>query len=86
MAKEGKVFIPHDECGAADGGCFVHGRCLMKCQPRLPQADANVQLATALRLLGVFVKHQRMHGVSVPGSWLSNAVNEAENLIKSNKR
>ncbi len=43
-----KVFIPHGECGAANGGCFEEGRCLMRCQPRLPVADANAQLATAI--------------------------------------
>ena len=81
-----KVFIPHDECGAANGGCFEEGRCLMKCQPRLPARDANAQLATSIRLLGVLVKHERTHGHSVPGSWLDNALNEAEGLIKRNTR
>ena len=84
MSRTQRVFIPHSECGAADGGCFEHGRCLMKCQPRLPKADANVELAVALRLLEVFAKHQRLHGISVPGSVLRNAVEEAEALIKRN--
>jgi len=79
-----KVFIPHDECGAANGGCFEEGRCLMRCQPSLPAPDANAQLATAIRLLGVFVKHERTHGHSVPGSWMDKALNEAEGLIKRN--
>jgi len=81
-----KVFIPHGECGAANVGCFEEGRCLMRCQPRLPVADANAQLATAIRLLGVLVKHERTHGHSVPGSWMDKALNEAEGLIKRNSR
>ena len=79
-----KVFIPHDECGAANGGCFEEGRCLMKCQPRLPAADANAQLATAIRLLGVLGKHARTHGQSVPASGMDNALNDGEGLIKRN--
>ena len=86
MAKESKVFIPYAECGAADGGCFEQGRCLMKCQPRLTQADANAQLAAAMRLLKVFVTDQRLHGIGVKGSSLRNAVDEAEELIKRNTR
>lgn len=58
----------------------------MKCQPRLGKADANAQLATALRLLSVFVTHQRLHGISVEGSPLRNAVNEADEFIKRNTR
>ncbi|WP_144267148.1 hypothetical protein [Comamonas thiooxydans] len=86
MAKELAVFIPHDECGASNGGCFEEGRCLMRCQPRLPKADANAELAKALRLLGVFVVHQRQHGILEAGSALCSAVNEAECLIKQNTR
>lgn len=86
MATRRSVFIPHKECGASDGGCFEHGKCLMKCQPRLPQVDANIQLAAALRLLSVFVKHEKLHGLSVPGSSLRNAVSEAEALIRNNTR
>ena len=81
-----KVFIPYNECSASNGGCFEEGRCLMRCQPRLPAKDANAQLATALRLLGVFVKHERTHGHSVPGSWMDKALNEADGLIKRNTR
>lgn len=81
-----KVFVPHSECGAADGRCFEEGRCLMRCQPRLPVRDANAQLAAAVRLLGIFVRHERTHGHSVPGSWMDNALNEAEGLIKCNTR
>ena len=81
-----KVFTPHAECGVADGRCFEEGRCLMKCQPRLPARDANAQLAAAVRLLGIFVRHERTHGHSVPGSWMDKALNEAEELIKRNTR
>ena len=57
-----KVFVPHAECGAADGRCFEEGRCLMKCQPRLPARDANAQLSAAVRLLGIFVRLSQRDG------------------------
>ncbi len=76
-----KVFIPHDECGAANGGCFEEGRCLMKCQPRLPAADANAQLATAVRLF------QRTHDSVLQGSMDEvRAIWKAQNLIQRLRR
>ena len=44
-------FVPHNECSVASGDCFVVGKCLGNCRPRLPTASANEALGTALRLL-----------------------------------
>ena len=81
-----KIFTPHAECSASNGGCFEVGRCLMKCQPRLAQVDAQAQLAIAIRLLGVLVQHQRRTGESSPGSNLDITLNEAQCLIERNSR
>lgn len=58
----------------------------MNCQPRLPKAEANAELSSAIRLLRLLVSHQRLHGVSVKGSWLDDAMIEADGLIKRNTR
>lgn len=58
----------------------------MKRQSRLSAADANKELATAIRLLGVLVKHEGTHCHSVCSSWMHNALNDAEGLIKRNAR
>lgn len=82
------VFIPHNECWVANGACFEEGRCLHKCQPRPPRADANSELATALRLLrelSDYTLNFRDVTRYVDGSTIDSAVNEARTLIRRHK-
>jgi len=83
-----RVFIPHKECWVASGACFDEGRCLHKCQPTLPRADANSDLATALRLLRNLTDYTigfREMTRYVDGSSIDNAVNEAKALMRKHK-
>lgn len=84
----GRVFIPGAECWKAGGDCLAEGKCLGKCTPRLPAADANEALATALRLLAEVTDYTlrwRDRTGYVNGSPIDNAMNEAKHLIRKHK-
>lgn len=77
-------FVPHRECRVASGDCFTAGRCLDKCVPKMPVRDARVELAIALRLLGVLVDFTAAsRGITkyVDGSSLDQNMHEARALI-----
>lgn len=83
-----RVFVPHDECWMASGACFEEGRCLGSCQPKLPAAKANSELATAIRLLKEFRNYTllfRSMTHYVDGSSIDLAVKEAADLIARHK-
>lgn len=83
-----RVFIPHAECWVANGACFEEGRCLHKCQPRLPQKDANSELAHAMRLmqeLRAYILTFRSMTGYVDGSRIDLAMKESAALIERNK-
>lgn len=79
-----KVFIPHRSCSDASGGCFVAGRCLMKCQTRLPANKANAALTEAIELLKQlrdYIVTSRGVTKYVDGSSIDVAVKKADQLI-----
>lgn len=81
-------FIPHTECTVVSGDCFVDGRCLMKCQPRLPAASANEALGTALRLLKELTDWtvaSRPSTSYVNGSTIDQSVKQAKALLEKHK-
>lgn len=83
-----RVFLPRAECWMTNGACFEEGKCLGKCQPELPPADANEALATALRLLAHITEYtsgMRVITQYVDGSSIDNAMNEAKRLIRKHK-
>lgn len=85
---EKRVFIPHAECWATNGACFEMGGCLHKCQPRLPQKDANSELASAMRLmqeLRAYILTFRSMTRYVDGSRIDLAMKESAALIARNK-
>lgn len=85
---EHRVFIPHNECWVSSGACFEEGRCLHKCRPTLPRADANSELAIALRLLRKLTNYTlsfRDITRYVDDSSIDNAVKEAKALIRKHK-
>lgn len=79
-----KVFIPHPSCSDASGGCFVAGRCLMKCQTRLSANKANAALTEAVGLLEElreYIVNSRGVTQYVDSSPIDAAVKKAEQLI-----
>lgn len=82
-----RVFIPHQECWVTSGACFEEGKCLQKCQPRLPATQANGELATAIRLLKELRSYTLMFRETtryVDGSKIDAAMKEAAALIERN--
>ena len=83
------IFIPHNACTVASGDCLMEGRCLGKCQPRLPAAKANQELGNALRLLKVlaeFTISSRGCTKYVQDSTIDIAVKQAKALVEKNNQ
>ena len=77
-------FIPRNECTVASGDCFVAGKCLDNCRPRLPREDANEALGKALRLLRdltEFTLASRSCTKYVDGSSVDLSVNQAKAML-----
>lgn len=83
MTRE-KVFVPRPACTVASGDCFVAGRCLSNCTPRLSNEEATNALAVALELLNDLRDYVLMFRTTtgyVEGSKVDHAVKESGGLI-----
>lgn len=83
MTRE-KVFVPRPVCTVASGDCFVAGRCLSKCTPRLSNEEATNALAVALEVLNDLRDYVLMFRTTtgyVEGSKVDRAVKESGKII-----
>lgn len=77
-------FIPRNECTVASGDCFVVGKCLDNCRPRLSREGANEALGKALRLLRDltdFTVASRSSTKYVDGSSVDSSVKQAKAML-----